>query len=195
MNRGHILWVTQTAMFIALLVSAQIFTGQFGQFVTGSIVNFILVAACILVGLPAAAIVGVVSPLIAFLITGRPVFPVLIPFVMVGNVALVTAIHFIAAKSYLKLTHSSYARAVVAVIVGAVLKFLVLWVGIVHVAIPFLIPGILLPQVNALSLAFSWPQLVTALIGSGVAMAVMPHVSRAIHHTHHTTPNTPHQGQ
>ena len=182
MNRGHILWITQTAMFIALLVSAQIFTGQFGQFVTGSVVNFILVAACILIGLPAAAIVGAVSPLIAFMITGRPVFPVLIPFVMVGNVALVAAIHFIAAKSFSNPTRSSYVRIAIAVIVGAVLKFLVLWVGIVHVAIPFLIPGILPPQVNALSLAFSWPQLVTALIGSGIAVAVMPYVSRAIGH-------------
>ena len=179
MNRQRILWITQTAVFIALLVSAQIFTAQFGQFVTGSGVNFILVMACILVGLPSAATVGIVSPALAFLITGRPIFPVLIPFVMVGNVALVVAIHFIFAKSYVGSGHFSYVRATIAVVAGAVLKFLVLWVGIVQIALLF-IPDIRPPQVDALSLAFSWPQLVTALIGGSLAMVVAPYLAKAV---------------
>ena len=180
MNRKRILWITQTALFIALLVSAQIFTQPFGQFVTGSSVNFILVAACIFIGLPAAIMVGVVSPVLAFAITGRPVFPVLIPFVMAGNTALVVAVHFIFAKSYVVTARFSFIRAGAAVVIGAVLKFLVLWVGVVRVALPFLIPGILPPQVTALTLMFSWPQLVTALIGSGLAMIFAPLLRTAI---------------
>ena len=170
MNRKHILWITQTAMFIALLVAWQVFAGPLGQFVVGSGVNFVLVSACILVGLPSAAIVGIVSPLLAFLITSRPVFPVIIPFVMAGNVALVAAVHFISVKSYMNLNLRGYIRICVAVVAGAVLKFLVLWVGVVHVAVPFLIPDILPPQAVAISVAFSWMQLVTALTGSTLAM-------------------------
>ena len=180
MNRKRILWITQTAIFIALLVSAQIFTQPMGQFVTGSSVNFILVMACILIGLPAAITVSVVSPALAFMITGRPVFPVLIPFVMAGNTVLVAAVHFIFAKSYVSTARFCYIRAGAAVVVGSVFKFLVLWVGIVHVALPFFIPGILPPQVEAMTLMFSWPQLVTALIGSTLAMIVAPIVMTAV---------------
>jgi len=180
MTRARVLWITQTAVFVAILVCIQVFTGPLGQFVTGSMVNFTLVAACVLIGLPAAAIVGVLSPFIAFLITGRTIFPVLIPFVMVGNVALVAAVSFISVKSFVNLNIVAYARIGAAIIVGSVLKFLILWVGVVHVALPFLIPGILPPQVTNLSAMFSWPQLVTALIGSTLAMIIMPNLMRAL---------------
>jgi len=180
MNRKHILWITQTAVFIALLVCVQVFAGPLGQFVVGSAVNFILVAACILLGLSSAIIVGTFSPVIAFWITGRPIFPVIIPFVMVGNVILVVAVYFIFVKSYVDLNMGAYIRMGAAIIVGSFLKFLVLWIGVVHVALPFLVPGILPPQVTALSAMFSWPQLVTALIGSTLAMIAMPNLMRGL---------------
>ena len=179
MNRKRILWITQTAIFIALLVSAQYVTRPLGQFVTGSIVNFVLVSACILVGMHSAAAVSVISPIFAFLIIGLPAFPVIIPFIMVGNFVLVAAIHFISGKSLEALTRRSYARICGAAVVGAVLKFLVLWVGVVQVALAF-IPNASQPQIDAMSAAFSWPQLVTALIGSGLAIAVMPKLKKAL---------------
>ena len=179
MDRKRILWITQTAIFIALLVSAQIFTRPLGQLVTGSSVNFILVTACLLFGLPSAATVGVVSPVLAYMITGRPFFPVLIPFVMLGNVALVAAVHLIFGKSYVNTGRFCYVRAAAAVLTGSALKFLVLWIGIVQIALNF-IPDIGPPQVEAMTLAFSWPQLVTALIGSALAMAVAPYLVRAL---------------
>jgi len=180
MVRQRTLWIVQTAVFIALLVTVQIFTHQFGQFVTGSSVNFILVMVCILIGVSSGVTVGAVSPIIAFMITGRPVFPVLIPFVMVGNAALVIAVHFIFARSYARTWEFSYVRTALAVVAGSVFKFLVLWVGVVQVALAFLIPGIMPPQVEALSHMFFWPQLVTALIGSTLAMAIAPRMVKAI---------------
>ncbi|MCL2404101.1 MAG: hypothetical protein FWC92_01005 [Defluviitaleaceae bacterium] len=183
MNNGHTkrraLWIAQTAMLIALMVTAQIFTQPYGQFVTGSTVNFILVMACILVGVSSGITVGAISPIIAYMITGRPIFPVLIPFVITGNAALAIVVHFIFAKAYVRTWDFSYVRAVLAVIVGSVAKFLVLWVGIVQVALLF-IPNIMPPQVEALSHMFSWPQLVTALIGSTLAMVVAPRLVKAI---------------
>ena len=180
MNKKQILWITQTAMFIALLVTWQTFAGPLGQFVIGSGVNFVLVSACILVGLPSAIIVGIVSPLLAFMITARPAFPVIIPFVMAGNALLVVAVHFISVKSYANFDLRAYIRMGLAVVAGSVIKFLMLWVGVVHVALPFLIPDIMPPQVTALSHMFSWPQLVTALIGSTLAMIVMPNLIKAL---------------
>ena len=181
MNKKRILWITQTALFIALLVSAQAVTRPLGQLVTGSCVNFILVSSCILAGLPSAAVVAIISPVFAFLIIGTPVFPVLIPFMMAGNFVLVSVIHFISGKSFQNLTRRSYIRICAAAVAGAILKFLVLWVGIVQIALSF-IPGIKPPQVEALSATFSWPQIVTALIGSSLAIIVMPNLMKALKH-------------
>ena len=179
MQKNRILWITQTAIFIALLVSAQSITRPFGQFVTGSCVNFILVSSCILVGLPSAAVVAIFSPIFAFMIIGTPAFPILIPFMIAGNAILVTAIHFLSGKSFIDLSRRSYIRICVAAVIGALLKFLVLWVGIVQIALS-LIPDIKQPQIDAMSAVFSWPQLVTALIGSSLAIAVMPNLKKIL---------------
>ena len=182
MNRVRILWITQSAIFIALLVSAQAVTRPLGQFVTGSCVNFILVSACILAGLSSAVVVAAVSPIFAFLIIGIPAFPVLIPIMMAGNAVLVVVIHIVSEKLFANSTLNYYTRVCAAVLAGAVTKFLVLWVGIVHIALS-LIPDIKQPQIEAMTLTFSWPQLVTALIGSSLAMAVMPKLNKALKHT------------
>lgn len=182
MNRNRILWITQTAIFIALLVSAQAFTRPLGQFVTGSCVNFILVTSCILLRLPSAAVVATVSPIGAFLIIGIPAFPILLPFMMAGNLILVTVIHFVSGKSFDDVSRRSYIRICAAVVVGAISKFLVLWIGIVQIALSF-IPEIKQPQIDAMSATFSWPQLVTAFIGSSIAIAVIPTLKKALKFT------------
>ena len=179
MTRKRILWITQTALFIALLVSLQAVTRPLGQFVTGSCVNFLLVSSCILVGLPSAAVIAIVSPIFAFLVIGAPAFPLLLPFVMAGNLVLVTAVHFISGKSYENFTRKSYIRISIAAAIGALLKFIVLWVGIVQIALSF-ISGIKQPQIDAMSASFSWPQLVTAAIGSALAIAIMPSLRKAV---------------
>ena len=182
MQRKRILWITQTAIFIALLVSAQAATRPLGQFVTGSCVNFILVSCCILAGLSSAAVVAVISPIFAFLIIGIPAFPILMPFQMAGNFVLVAVIHFLSGKSFYNPDRRAYIRICAATVTGAVVKFLVLWVGIVLIALRF-IPGIKQPQIDAMSLTFSWPQLVTALIGSSVAIAIAPRLLKALKST------------
>ena len=179
MNRKYILWITQTALLIAMVVATQAAFGS-SQFVTGSIVNFILVAATILAGVSSGVVVGIISPVMSFIIIGRPVFPVLLPFIALGNFVLVVAVYLISVKSYENLDIIAYARMGAAAVAGSVLKFLVLFIGIVRIAVPFLIPGILPPQTAMLSHTFSWPQLVTALIGSIIAMVVMPRLAQAL---------------
>ena len=179
MDRKRILWISQTAIFIALLVSVQAITRPLGQFVTGSCVNFLLVTSCILLGLPSAAVVAIISPLGAFLILGIPAFPVIIPFMMAGNLVLVIVIHFVSGKSFENLNRASYIKIGIAVAAGAVSKFLILWVGIVLIALP-LIPDIRQPQTDAMAVVFSWPQLVTATIGSTLAVIFIPILNKAL---------------
>jgi uncharacterized membrane protein len=177
MDSKRILWITRTAIFIALLIAVQAVTKPLGQYVTGSCVNFILISSCMLLGLPSAAVVACVSPIMAFLILGTPIFPILIPFMIAGNLTIVAAIHFLAGKVFEK--HNSYIRFSAAAVSASVLKFLVLWIGIVKIGLT-LVPDIKPPQVQALSATFSWPQLVTALIGSGLAVAAAPYLKRAL---------------
>jgi len=179
MNSKRILWIAQTAIFIALLVSAQAITRPLGQFVTGSCVNFLLVTSSIIVGLPSAAVVAVISPIGAFLILGIPAFPIIIPFMMAGNLVLVIVIHFVSGKSFDNLNKTAYLRICAAVVAGAVCKFLVLWIGIVKIALSF-IPDIMQPQIDAMAAVFSWPQLVTAFIGSSLAVIVIPSLKKAL---------------
>ena len=179
MTNKRIFWIAQTAIFIALLVTAQAVTRPLGQFVTGSCVNFILVTSSILLGLPSAAVVAILSPIGAFVILGIPVFPILIPFMMAGNLVLVTVFHFISGKSFDNLNRASIIRICIAVIAGSVSKFLVLWVGIVHIALSF-ISDIRQPQIDAMAAVFSWPQLVTALIGSTLAVIIAPTLKKAL---------------
>jgi len=183
-DKNRVQWITQTALFIALLVSFQAVTRPLvqlplGQLVTGSCVNFLLISSCILVGLPSALAVASVSPVFAYLIIGVPAFPLLIPFIIAGNMILVTAVGIIAGKSFVTLTVRSYIRMCAAMVAGAALKFLVLWVGVVHIALA-LIPDIKPAQVDAMSFMFSWPQLVTAAIGSTLAIAIVPRLVKIL---------------
>ena len=179
MNGRRTLWVTQTALFLALLVAAQLFTRPLGQFVTGSSVNFVLVISCLLAGFSTAAAIAVVSPLLAFVIIGVPAVPLIIPFIMAGNLVLVAAMHFLSGKSFARPGRSAIVRLCVAAVIGAVLKCLTLWFGVTQVVL-VMVPGLGQAQRDALAALFSWPQLVTALIGAGLAIAATPTLRRAL---------------
>jgi hypothetical protein len=169
-----VLLITRTAILLALTVLFQslrvIFPipANISQFLIGSLVNLTLIVSAVMVGLKGGLAVAVVAPIIAFM-QGFTPFPVLVPFIAAGNLVLVVAVALMYEK-----------RSVLSIALGAVIKFVVLYLGIVQIALPFLIPNIKPPQVAALSAAFSWPQLVTAAIGGAVALAVLPLLKRAI---------------
>ena len=72
-----------------------------------------------------------------------------------------------------------YTAYVAALIIAAIAKFLVLYIGIVKIAIPvfFNLPE---QQVSKISNMFSIPQLITALIGGILAIALLPVLKTAI---------------
>ena len=172
-NKQRILWITQTAMMIALLITAQALTAGLGnQFVTGSLVNGILFITTMILGLYSGLTVAILSNFFAFMLgIGPAMFP-LVPFVAAGNAALVLTYHFIAAK---RSHHAAFPIA--GVIAGAVAKFAVLYFGIVLIAAPHLLN---LPPAAPVYFMFSWPQLVTALLGGSVALNLFPMLRRAL---------------
>lgn len=177
-NREKVLWITRTAIFIALLVVFQGVSKPLGQYVTGSLVNLVLVLGVMLGGLWCGIAVAALSPVFAFLVGIGPAMPMVVPFVMLGNAVLVLAWWFIAGRKNTRVEKPN-ARRLVALVAAAVAKFAVLYVGIVLFAIPVLMK---LPekQAKVLSASFSIPQLVTAGIGGAIAILLLPVLSRAL---------------
>ena len=157
------LWITETAVMIALLVALQWATKPLGQFVTGSCVNLVLGVSVLVGGLWCGLTVALVSPFFAFLLGIGPAFLPIVPVVI---------LHLLASRD--KIATRSY----LAVAVGAVTKFLALWLLIVKLVLPTL--GLAEKQVAAISASFSWPQLVTAAIGGVLAVTIAPLIRKAL---------------
>jgi len=168
-----VLWITRTAVLIALTVALQALTLQFGnQFVTGSIVNLMLIISVMTCGLPTGLTVSLFTPILPTLLGFGPVWPV-IPFIILGNAALVSVWHFTGNKKII----NKYVTYAVTVIAGAAAKFLILFFGIVQIAVPYILG---LPEGNVMSILFSYPQLITASIGGVCAIIILPALQKAL---------------
>lgn len=174
-NRNRIFWITRTAIFIALLVVLQAATAPLGNIlVTGSIVNLLLIVSVMTSGLSSGVAVALLSPVLAKLFGIGPLWSI-IPFIILGNLTLIIMWHFIGSKTRLRQVPSY----IIALIVAAVAKFGVLYLGIVKMAIPVLLN---LPdqQAAVISAMFSIPQLITAAVGGAIAVTILPLLQRTI---------------
>ncbi len=178
--RKKTLWVTETAAMLALLVVLQWVTKPLGQFVTGSCVNAVLAVTVLMVGMSSGVTVALLSPVFAYLLGIAPNLAT-VPAIMVGNTVLVVVLRLIWGSGALVW------RRVAAWLCAAVAKFAVLYVLVVLVICglasdALLAQGILkAPMLTSLPATFSWPQLVTALIGGGLAVILVPILKKALH--------------
>jgi len=172
-NKNRIRWIAETAVFIALLVTLQAVTKSMSQFITGSMVNLVLIASTLVSGFASGLTVAAISPFFAFMLGIGPKFIALVPFVALGNIVLVLVWGMICKKGL------ETKNMISALVVGAVLKFAVLYGGIVRFAIPTLLA---LPEKQAAVMGanFSWPQLVTAALGGFLAMLITPTLRKAL---------------
>ena len=168
------LWIAETAVMIALLVALQGLTKPAGQFVTGSCVNLILGVSTLVGGLWCGLTVALLSPFFAFALGIGPALIQIVPAIAVGNIVLVLVL-FSLCRKVKKLSPLSYGGAVAA----SVCKFAALYALVVLLLLPLL--GLPEKQVAMMSAMFSWPQLVTALIGSFLAVTVAPVIRKALH--------------
>jgi len=114
------------------------------QFIVGPIVNAILFWVALRVGLTNALFIAVIPSLIA-LFRGLlpPTAAVVVPFIILGNCAMITVFSYLKTKLWLR------------VVVSSITKSLVI----------FLPVFLFLNSSPLITFMMSWPQLVTALIG------------------------------
>ena len=173
-------WITETAMMLAMLVALQALTKGFGQLVTGSCVNAILAVTVLVGGVWNGITVALISPILAFVLGIAPQI-LTVPAIMAGNSVFVLALYFIVGKKY-----ASVSRRILAWIVAAAAKFATLYFIVVKLICGVLSASLLEagtmkpPMLKALPATFSWPQLITALIGGGLALLIVPHVRKAL---------------
>ena len=162
-------WITRTGVLIALLVVLQWSTSALGQYVTGSCVNAVLAVATLAGGLWSGITVAVLSPFCAKLFGIGPQLIQLVPAIAVGNLAFVLVLHFICRK-----------QKIVGLICGAAAKFGTLYLLVVKFIVPMLAENLKPQQIATFSAMFSYPQLITAIIGGSVALAILPVLKQAM---------------
>lgn len=174
------MWITRTGVLLALLLALQwatLATRAFaGQYITGSLVNCVLAVSALTAGLSSGLVIALLSPIFAYLLGIAPQL-VVVPAIMAGNCALVLVLWAVGRGD------APMWRKAVAVVLAAVCKFVVLYLLVVQVicgvGASFLLgqsffgaPVLLQPMIQALPLTFSWPQLITALIGGTLGVLV-----------------------
>ena len=176
----RIRWITETAVMLALLVCLQALTKPMGQLVTGSCVNAILAVSALVGGLSSGLVVALCSPVLAFLLGIAPQI-LTVPAIMAGNSVFVILLSVLADK-----TGKNMIKQIIAWIVAAAAKFAALYAIVVLLICGVLSENLLAagvlkaPMLNALPATFSWPQLITALIGGALALMLVPVLNKAI---------------
>lgn len=175
--KSKALWVTRTAVMLALLITLQAVTKSLGQIVTGSFVNAVLAVTVLVCGMSSGVTVALLSPVFAYLL-GITTQILTVPAIMIGNTAFVVVLRLTYGKALWK--------SVAGLLAAAVCKFAILYVLVTHVicgvlAQPLLAQGLLKEgALKMLPATFSAPQLVTALIGGAVALAIAPVLKKAL---------------
>ena len=175
------LWLTHSALMLALLITLQSLTRGLGQIVTGSCVNAVLAAATLLINCSSGLAVALLSPIFAFLLGIAPQL-VTVPAIMAGNAV------FVLVLSLLHRGSASPVRQIILWLTAAVAKFAVLHILVVRIicgaASGALMENGLLkaPMLTNLPVMFTWPQLITALIGGALALVITPIVKKSLHH-------------
>ena len=178
--KKKILWITETAVMLAALVALQYVTKPLGQLVTGSCVNLVLAVTVLLAGASGGVTVALISPVMAYLLGIAPQI-LTVPAIMVGNTVFVLLLHALVSRSEGKISVQ-----VTGWILAAVAKFAALYLIVAKLICGVLAEDLLAsgalkePMLKALPATFSWPQLLTALIGGGLALIIVPTVRKAV---------------
>jgi hypothetical protein len=140
------------------------------QWLTGPIVNAILILVLFLVGVRSALVVALVPSLMALAGGLLPaVLAPAVPFIMISNVIFVLSID----RAY-DWSKNSLRGYWLGVLIGAVLKFIFLYFSVSWIV------KLLVKQELAVAVArmMSWPQLVTAVAGGVIAFVILKWLKR-----------------
>ncbi|MDD4797351.1 MAG: hypothetical protein PHO66_06245 [Eubacteriales bacterium] len=172
MARTKVKFIVYTALMTALAVVAQNLrmlpflapSQPYSSLVIGSLVNACLIVSACVVGWQGGLVVAVVTPAVA-LLQGQLPFALLLPLVAIGNFLYVALFYFFAKN--LRFAWGRWVGGAFA----AVMKFLFLFVTVAKLFVMFGLPEGS-PAAKALSVNFSYAQLITALIGLALGCTV-----------------------
>lgn len=184
-TRKRILWITQTAMLLAIAVLSQSYlmtllggNTPVSQLAVGSIVNFCLVLSTLTSGFWSGASIAIGTTFIAY-VMGRIVYPQQVLIVILGNLTLVAIFWLFCGKKIFGKNSNESVNWAIASIIGSVSKFIVLWFGMTKIFIEFVLKNdasLPAPRLQAMTamitMNFTWTQIVTALTGSIIAFGV-----------------------
>ncbi len=195
------LFLARTAMLLALTLlfqSIRIFfpalalvkipiLGDLSILVIGTLVNLVLYVSVKTTGIYGALLISIIAPIVS-LFQGHIPFPQMVVVVALGNSTLVFIYWLITKKEGLLFN-------VAGIITASVAKFLLLFASVKFFVIPMLTnineiqnkaslakkPVTAIAKVigDGLSINFSWPQIVTALLGGVLLLAIIPALKMA----------------
>ena len=178
-KNGKVRQIVRTGVLIALLVALQWLTAPTstfaGQYVTGTCVNCVLFVGTLLCGLYSGVVIAVLSPFCAFLLGIGPQLLQIVPAIALGNLALVLCIHFLLGRE-----QAALQQKIIGTVIAAFTKLAVLYIAVNMVLIPVMGPALSEKQVATFMAMFSWPQMVTALLGGIVAQLILPLLKKVI---------------
>ncbi len=178
--KRNILWITRTAIFIALLIAGQALTQSMGQLVTGSYVNLILIATALSAGMASGLTVAIISPIVATALGIGPLWAI-VPVIMLGNAVLVLIYALILRKGAAeRFNAKGFVLWPAAILSSSAVKFAVMYLGVVKIVLPIISSSLKAPQIEKMTIMFAFPQLFTALIGGGIAMFVVPAILQTL---------------
>ncbi|MGE5614887.1 MAG: ECF transporter S component [Bacillota bacterium] len=164
-------FIARTALLLATAIVFQVFGGfiPYHNFVVGSIVNAVLMIATAIAGLWSGIAISVIAPIVAALTNKAAIAPLIFafsPFIIIGNTIIVVCFYLLGKKS-----------RVAGVALGALLKF-----GFLYAAISVFTSVVRMkPQVSiTLKSLFSWPQLITAVVGGAIALSVLKLIGKSL---------------
>lgn len=162
-------------VLLALMIVAQLFK-DLSVYITGPIVNAVLIIATLSLGPVVGIILSIISPLTAFLITASPIMkmvPLIIPAIMCGNIILCMFVYFLA--KHIKKPVGLPAG----LITGSVFKAMFMG-GVISNCLLVYMAKLPEEKLKAAQATFSVTQLITALIGSVLAYIIWLPLSKAI---------------
>lgn len=161
--------ITRTAVLLAVILVIQCFK-NFSVWISGPVVNAVLIIAVLGAGLWSGILLSVISPITSYLITGAPIMALtkftLFPVIMLGNIAIVVGVYIFMNRGKLGLVFGMFA--------GSVVKWLVMWAAVSLLVFPAFADVIAGKPalVTALTWTFTHFQLIAALIGSVIAYLI-----------------------
>jgi hypothetical protein len=160
--------LTRAAFLLAIAIIFQLIGRTFSgvsQILVGPAVNAILILAASICGLWYGVAVGVLTPVLAWILgqLAPPLAP-FIPFIIIGNILFVVL--------YYNFRKVNKYGDILGIIIGAIFKFLFLYLSATKIVIAlklFTNPKI----IKTLSVAMGVLQLITALIGGIIALMLL----------------------